>query len=127
MSRITEIRSALLAALKLPKGATAEVLTGPQEAAKTFGGALGPARMLIRVYVGSPSDQDAQETLDALLDPAEDCSISDLLYTDPTLGGLIKGLQILGSSGWRIYETKDGPVLGAELTVAITESPAGRR
>jgi hypothetical protein len=125
MSRTTDVRSALLAAL--PDDLNAEVATGPSEAAKTFGGALGPARMLLRVYVGPPGEEAAQRKLDDLLDPAEDGSISDLLYTDSTLGGLIKNLQILSTSGWRIYETKDGPVLGAEFSIAITDPPPGRR
>lgn len=115
MSNFTAIREALLAAL--PDDLTAEVLTGPQKASETFRGGLGPPQMLIRVYVGSPGDKEAQKRLDHLLDPSEDGSISDVLYTDQQLGGAVKGLQILGASGWRIYETKDGQVLGAEWTV----------
>lgn len=118
MSQITAIRAALLAAL--PDGLTAEVATGPQEAAQSFGGGLGPPRMLVRVYVGAPGDEDAQKRLDLLLDPDEDGSIADALYGDQTLGGCVQGLQIVSASGWRVYETKDGPVLGAEWTVSTS-------
>jgi hypothetical protein len=115
MPNFTAIREALAAAL--PDDLTAEVLTGPQKASETFRGGLGPPQMLVRVYVGSPGDKAAQERLDHLLDQSEDGSVADALYTDQKLGGAVKGLQILGSSGWRIYETKDGQVLGAEWTV----------
>lgn len=115
MSRFTEIRSALAAAL--PDDLDTLVLTGPQEAAKAFGGALGPPRMLVRVHVGNPADPDAQNHLDRLLDPEDDESVPAALLADQTLGGLVRGLQIVGASGWRIWQSQNGDVLGAEWTV----------
>lgn len=118
MSKLTRIREALVAAL--PDDLEAEALTGPQEAAPTFRSGLGPARMLLRVYVGDPGDEAAQKRLDQLLDPEEGGSIPELLYgSDQTLGGLVRGLQITGASGWRMYQRPDGTVrLGAEWTIA---------
>ena len=122
MAKLTRIREALVAAL--PDDLDAEALTGPQEAAPTFGGGLGPARMVLRVYVGAPDDAAAQKLLDQLLDPEENGSVPTFLYgtkdepADQTLGGLVKGLQIVGSSGWRIYRAGDGSArLGAEWTI----------
>ena len=116
MSNLTAIREALAAAL--PDKLTAEVITGDQKAPQTFRGKLSPPLMLVRVYVGDPGDSDAQKRLDHLLDASQDDSVADYLYRgDQTLGGLVKGIQIVGASGWRTYPTKDGQVLGAEWTV----------
>lgn len=116
MPRLTEIREALRAAL--PADLTAEVVTGKQDAPPTFSGKLAPPQMLVRVYVGEPGDPEAQKRLDHLLDDTEDESVADFLYRgDQSLGGLVKGIRIVGASGWRTYPTKDGPVLGAEWVV----------
>lgn len=116
MSRLTAIREALRAAL--PEDSEqfmAEVLTGKQDFA---GNRLGPVQMLVRVYVGSPADPEAQNRLDHLLDQDEDDSFGDFIYRgDQTLGGLVRGLLITSASGWRTYPTKDGQLLGAEWTV----------
>jgi hypothetical protein len=119
MSKLIAIRRALVAAL--PDDLKAEVITGPQEPSKTFGGKLGSARMIVRVYVGAPDDPAAQDRLDVLLDPEEDGSISAALFADPNLGDVVKALQIVGVSGWRTWQAKDSPpVLGAELTLEAT-------
>jgi hypothetical protein len=116
MSNFTAIREALLAAL--PDDLTAEVITGDQKAPQTFGGKLSPPLMLVRAYVGNPSDPEAQKRLDHLLDASQDDSVADYLYRgDQTLGELVKGIQIVSATGWRTYPTKDGQVLGAEWTV----------
>ena len=116
MSRLTAIREALRAAL--PNDLAAEVVTGDQKQPQTFKGQLTPPLMLVRVYIGDSSDPEAQKQLDHLLDPDEDDSVADYLYRgDQTLGGLVKGIQIVSASGWRTYPTKDGQVLGAEWAV----------
>lgn len=118
MSRLTEIREALRDLLpEASDDFSAEVLTGTQKAPEVFKGRLAAPEMIVRVYVGAPDDEEAQKRLDHLLDPDEDGSISDLLYRGQKLGGLVKGLLIVGVSGWRIYQTKDGQVLGAEWSV----------
>lgn len=134
MSQITAIRTALRTALK-PVGdklagdgflartpaAGLEIVTGPQEQGKTFKSALGPLRMVIRVYVGDPNDTVVQEALDVLLDPDEDGSVVATLFADEHLGDVIKSLQVVGSSGWRTWQAKDSPpVMGAEITVEVT-------
>lgn len=116
MSRLTEIREALRAAL--PAELTAEVITGDQKPPQTFKGQLTSPLMLVRVYLGDPADHEVQKALDHLLDPNEDDSVADYLYRgDQTLGGLVRGIKIVSASGWRTYPTKDGPVLGAEWVV----------
>ncbi len=119
MSRLTSIREALRAALPDDSETfVAEVLTGKQEPHATFKSFPGPPQMLVRVYVGDPSDPEAQKRLDHLLDAREEESVPDYIYRgDQTLGGLILGLNIVAASGWRIYPTKDGQVLGAEWVV----------
>jgi hypothetical protein len=98
-----------------------EIVTGPQEPGKTFRSALGPLRMVIRVYVGDPKDTAVQEALDVLLDPDEDGSVVAILFADEDLGDVIKSLQVVGSSGWRTWQAKDSPpVMGAEITVEVT-------
>jgi putative component of toxin-antitoxin plasmid stabilization module len=120
LSRLTEIREALRDLLPDDDGETfaAEVLTGRQAEQETFKGRMGPPQMVIRVYVGDPADKEAQARLDRFLDDEEEGSVADRLYHgDQKLGGLVRGLRIVSASGWRIYPTKDGQLLGAEWVV----------
>jgi hypothetical protein len=115
MPSFTEMREALRSAM--PDDVVGEVATGPQEASKTFGGTVGPPRMLVRAYVGAPGDPAAQKRLDELLDPDAEGCVPDCLLGSEEVGAVCGRIQIVSASGWRIYETKDGPVLGAEWTV----------
>lgn len=117
MSKLTRIREALAAAM--PDDLQVEVATGRQEATPASRGGLGPAQMILRVYTGAPEDPEAQRRLDALLDPEEPTSVTELFYGgDQTLGGLIEGLHVLGASGWRVYQAQNRPpLLGAEWTI----------
>lgn len=120
MSSFTEMREALRSAL--PDDVVGEVATGPQESepARTFKAPskMAPPRMLVRVYVGAPGDPDAQRRLDELLDPGAAGCVPDRLLESERVAEVIGPIQIVSASGWRIYDTKDGQVLGAEWSVA---------
>lgn len=120
MASFTEMREALQSAL--PDDVVGEVATGPQEAeaVRTFKEQyrMAPPRMLVRVYVGAPGDPAAQKRLDELLDPNAEGCVPDRLLESERVAEVVGPIEIVSATGWRIYDTKDGPVLGAEWTVA---------
>lgn len=122
MSKLTTVRRALLAAVTPAVEAVlgrAEVVTGPSKADPRNRQALGPVSMVIRAYVGEPS-QLTEEALDLLLDPeGGEGSLIGALFADQDLGDVVASLRVVGSAGARTWKTDSGPVLGTELTVEV--------
>lgn len=122
MPKLTTVRRALLAAVKPAVDgvlAVAEVVTGPSKADPRDRQRLGAVSMVIRAYVGQPS-QTSEEALDLLLDPeGGEGSLIGALLADEDLGDVVASLRIVGSAGARTWKTDSGPVLGTELTVEV--------
>jgi len=57
----------------------------------------------------SPADPDAtQDVLLAFMDPADDLSVVQALYDDPTLGGVVADLALDSTSGFVLVPMIDG-------------------
>lgn len=119
MPKLTEIRHALTKAL--PDDVKGEVIVGPTKGPRTFGRGEEAQLMIIRIYVGSPTDAVAQERLDQLLEHEDPQSLCEALHSDEDLGDVVESLTITGTSGWRTFQAKDSPpLLGAEWTLEVT-------
>jgi len=71
-------------------------------------------RLIVGVTVGPPSPE-AEELLDILLEPDGEHSVRATLEANVSLGGVVAEVYVIGHSGYRIYPSPDGPVLGAEF------------
>ena len=74
----------------------------------------------VQAFVGSPSDIGAQVRLDEFIAPSGARSVKTVLEADPTLGGIVGGLQVVSCGGYRLYVFEGrAPVLGAEWHVEV--------
>lgn len=113
---LTEIREAMAAPLLHLPG-TMKVAVGESKEGDPL------ECMIVGVVVGplnDPSNTDPAGTLDELLEDEGERSVKALLEADHTLGGAVAELFVAGHSGYRVYPTPNGPVLGAEWTVTYT-------
>ncbi len=113
MSRITEIRKALEAAVA---GITqdARAMSAGQKYDE------GTEQYSLRVLVGDPEDEGAIERLDEMLAGDGERSIKAALEADITLGDTVNSLWVARHSGHRLYPLGEGLVLGAEWLIDVT-------
>jgi hypothetical protein len=109
MSRLTDIRKALNAALE---GLDADVVVAPS------GGKFEEQseKFTVRVLVGE-SSPETERRLDDLLG-SEAGSVRAVLKADDQLGGTVSAAVVVSHSGWRLFNRPDKPpLLGSDLLV----------
>lgn len=79
---------------------------------------LDTTKYQVRVRVGLDGETTC-ERLDLLLDPEGDQSIKQRLEADRSLGGLVSAVQVIKASGYQLFPSPEGDVLGATFTVQI--------
>lgn len=82
---------------------------------------LDEIRITVQAFVGLVSDQGAQVRLDELLAPAGAGSLKAAVEADPTLGGTVDDLRVVGATGYKVYSVggQVSTVLGCEWTVHV--------
>lgn len=108
MSSLTEIRKIAASVLEGVPGNVKVAIGESEDAAST-------RRLIVGVTLGPPSEE-TEAILDVLLESDEaPGSVRALLAADRTLGHTVSDTYIVGDSGYRLYPSPDGPVLGAEF------------
>lgn len=137
MADLTAIREAIAAALEVSFGdsmqISAEMLSNPTPPSahvfpdetdyhKAMGNGAEDWNLIVQVFVATTSDIGAQRLLDSMLASTGAGSVKAAIEADRTLGGLVSGLKVRKTSGYRVYQRALGdPLLGADwhLTVLV--------
>lgn len=75
--------------------------------------------VLVRAFVSTGLSEGTQQKLDRLLASSGATSMKAAIESDPTLGGACDDLRVTDCSGYVVYPTATGNVLGAEWTIQI--------
>lgn len=75
-----------------------------------------PLRYLLVQIVLGPNSDATQDTLDQLLEEDGEQSVRTILDSE-TLDGLVSDLRVASTTGYRTYQTPNGPLLGAEWSL----------
>lgn len=111
MSRLTDLRAALIAALSdLPGDVKAAA------APSDYGDAS--QQFYVRVIAGVPGEA-TEALLDEMLEPAGERSVKEALETDSDLDATYGGAYVAKHSGYMNYDTPEGKLLGAQWTVVV--------
>lgn len=114
MASSTEIRRALAALLAVLD--VGDVSVAPGEIAYEPG--VLRQRFAVRAITGLPGDEQAEATLDELMEPEGARSIKALLEADHTLGGLVADVTVTRCTGWQLFRIDDHDAIGATWTVS---------
>ena len=75
--------------------------------------------LTVRARVQTADNEAGQNLLLAFFDPTNTLSIGQALYDDPTLNGYASDLDIAGQTGYALYPTEEGTLLGCQLNVRV--------
>lgn len=76
----------------------------------------------VQAFVAAGIDKAAQMRLDQLLSSTGALSVKAALEADPTLGGAVDDLNVVGAKGHQIFESRAGVALGSTWTVQMLTS-----
>lgn len=99
---------------------TVEVFQGETTYDETFGRGMDTLIVTVRLTVTVTLDVPAQQLLDEYLAPSGAKSVKTLIESDKTLGGAVKGLQVISASGYQLAMHKSGGMaLSCDWTVQV--------
>jgi hypothetical protein len=132
MGKIAMIREALAAAMTMDGLSTeayvrdiadvpVAMVGGPDpiEYDKTFGRGHDDMTFPIMIFASRVSDEEAQENLDAYLDPYGTSSLKAAIESDSTLGGVVEDLRVTGTQEYGPHDINGILYLGAVLLVSV--------
>lgn len=133
MGKIATIREALATAVATIPGLQAEAYVrdianvpvamvggpDPVEYDKTFGRGHDDMTFPIMIFSSRVSDEEAQETLDAYIDPYGASSLKAAIESDSTLGGVVEDLRVTGTQEYGPQDINGVTYLGAVLLVSV--------
>jgi hypothetical protein len=132
MATIANIRTALAAAMTMDGLSTeayvrdvadvpVAMVGGPDpiEYDKTFGRGHDDYTFPIMIFASRVSDEEAQETLDAYIDPYGASSLKAAIESDSTLGGVVHDLRVTGTQEYGPQDINGILYLGAVLIVQV--------
>lgn len=74
---------------------------------------------VVQAFAGLTTDRGAQISVDEMLEPSGSNSIKAAVESDKTLGGIVSDVRVVSATGYRVYPSDGGAVLGCEWTVYV--------
>lgn len=108
--------------LSSPTSPALQILGGRQEYDKAMSRGLDVRYYTVQAYVALTTDIGAQKLLGQLRDPAGPTSVKEAVESDPTLGGIVGGVQVTELGPERPVLTEGRQGLASEWTVKVTAS-----
>jgi hypothetical protein len=75
--------------------------------------------IIVRARNTTADHTAGQDLLLSFIDPTNTLSVGQALYDEPSLNGYASDLDIVASTGFQIYPTEEGMLLGCEWTVRV--------
>lgn len=97
----------------------AHVVPGEMVFDEAMGDGLHRLTLQIQVMAGLSTDRGAQATLDRFLSLDGPYSLKQAVETDRTLGGLVQYVRVARCTGYQLFSSERGPVVGAEWTLDL--------
>jgi hypothetical protein len=95
---------------------------GPEEVQydQAMARGLTDITIVIQGFAGSPLEQEAQKIVDLWIDTGSPKSVKAAIESDKTLGGIVQQVQVMRTTGYRIYNLPDrSETLGCEFFVRV--------